>query len=802
MSDRETQTPAIPSVREGNTDEVLRTLTEIVEVREGRRGDPLDQVITMRELIALGYATPNLGNASGIGSLPIFPTLPGVVPGGYNPQTDYTPPPAPSGFVVSGSFANIFLTWNIPTYRNHAYTEVWRSPADSIGTAVRVGTSEGVFYADPVGLEQTYYYWVRFVSKANVEGPYNGVAGTIGASAISPELSVQLLSEMVAKSPTARALRARIENLEDGVYMPSYINDVITRVTGLARKSDTIVSRLDGNTAAVQAAMEVANGLRASYTLKVAAGNIIAGFGTAAYPNGYGSYSSEFVVAANTFAIAPPAIVQSTAPVTNLYAGMVWVDTSVNPNVTKYYTGSTWSTDEANARNPFTVLTTPTTFNGVSRPPGVYMTDAYMGNGTIVNAMIGDLQVDNGKIVSLSVDKLLAGTIAVGQYIQSQGYVAGTSGWKIHADGTAEFSGVVVRGTIYATAGYLQGVEVRRTDGTVIMSAGGTLNAPMGIGNLVFNSEPTDGTIKGWSYSDQIGGSVFVASTSTWRPLMTGALELRNPGTVTGTCDCFTTPGIRVVPGQRYEMSMRYSAHRCSARAWINFYNSAGGLLSTNLSSYGTGGTGEYRPINEFPVLGLFATAPADAVYALVGMQLTAAAQTNPTLFGSHFYFGVAQANQTEFSPWTKGGTEVITAGNASTYIADLAVDTLQIANQAVSIPVSAFIAGQGNVGANDTALYDLVGVGVTSTGAPGTLTFSWTCSQNAPSHLSVRAYVDSTVIFFEYVQSPGLQSVTIGVQLAAGYHYLKMNIKSGDAGNYADYWVRNRAVVYVETKK
>ncbi len=112
---------------------------------------------------------------------------------------------------------------------------------------------------------------------------------------------------------------------------------------------------------------------------------------------------------------------------------------------------------------PFYVTTTSFVQNGVTVPPGVYMTNAYMANGTIVNAMIGNAQIDDAKITTLSVAKLLAGSIGVGEYIQSTGYVAGSSGWKISGSGVAEFSGVIVRGTIVASGGSIGGATIAST---------------------------------------------------------------------------------------------------------------------------------------------------------------------------------------------------------------------------------------------------------------------------------------------------------------------------------------------------
>jgi hypothetical protein len=108
--------------------------------------------------------------------------------------------------------------------------------------------------------------------------------------------------------------------------------------------------------------------------------------------------------------------------------------------------------------NPFKVVTDEITLpDGSVVPPGTYTADAFIHNGQITNAKIANLAVDDAKISSLSADKLTAGTIAVGQHIQGTGYVAGSAGWRINGDGTAEFSGVVVRGTIFASQGAIGG---------------------------------------------------------------------------------------------------------------------------------------------------------------------------------------------------------------------------------------------------------------------------------------------------------------------------------------------------------
>lgn len=108
--------------------------------------------------------------------------------------------------------------------------------------------------------------------------------------------------------------------------------------------------------------------------------------------------------------------------------------------------------------NPFKVVTEQLTLpDGTVVPVGTYTADAFIHNGQITNAKIANLAVDNAKIANVSADRLTAGTIAVGQYIQSASYVAGSAGWCINGNGNAELSNATVRGTVYATNGQFYG---------------------------------------------------------------------------------------------------------------------------------------------------------------------------------------------------------------------------------------------------------------------------------------------------------------------------------------------------------
>jgi hypothetical protein len=128
-------------------------------------------------------------------------------------------------------------------------------------------------------------------------------------------------------------------------------------------------------TAAVQQnyyAKASGEGLEAQYTVKIDLNGYVSGFGLASTAPVNGTPSSEFIVRADRFSIGSPG--QTTII-------------------------------------PFIVQATPTTIGGQAVPAGVYISDAFIRNGTINAAKIADASIDNAKIINLSADKINAGTI-------------------------------------------------------------------------------------------------------------------------------------------------------------------------------------------------------------------------------------------------------------------------------------------------------------------------------------------------------------------------------------------------------
>ena len=152
----------------------LEALSEAVEVRLGRRGDPQDRAVTLRELVDSGVAQkikaaaydPNSVTQSNIGFQPTATAM-------YDAST----PPQVTTLTATGLFEEILLSWGFPTYDNHSASLVYVSTDSDFDNAVLDGQTVGSTYIDKVGSSATTrYYWVQHVSKDGVIGPLDGPA--------------------------------------------------------------------------------------------------------------------------------------------------------------------------------------------------------------------------------------------------------------------------------------------------------------------------------------------------------------------------------------------------------------------------------------------------------------------------------------------------------------------------------------------------------------------------------------------------------------------------------------------------
>lgn len=191
-----------------------------------------------------------------------------------------------------------------------------------------------------------------------------------------------------------------------------------TKITQLTARLDKVGGDSVTMEQSFSATASKVSGLEGKYTIKVNNKGHVSGFGLASVANN-GAVTSTFAVAADRFVIATPSGSSLTATST-----------------------------------PFQVVTTATTINGQTINPGIYMNDAYIRNGTITSAKIGDLQVDTLKIKDQAVTQAI--------YHQFSGSLtSGDTGWlgdarimtgAINTGGTGTSSGTF---KIVMTASFL-----------------------------------------------------------------------------------------------------------------------------------------------------------------------------------------------------------------------------------------------------------------------------------------------------------------------------------------------------------
>jgi hypothetical protein len=228
------------------------------------------------------------------------------------------------------------------------------------------------------------------------------------------------------------------------------------------------------------------DGLQAQYFVKLDVNGNVAGYGVYADEGG-----SEFIANVDRFAVTTPQTSIQVRATNTTYAqgaiarvagqdsktlvckigGSTGTGSIVVGNIgTLIVDGSvTW---QVASRVPFAVQAVPTQINGQDVPAGVYVDAAYVLNATIQNAQIANEAVDDSKIASLNVGKLVAGSIKVDDYIQSTGFVTGSAGWRITGNGTAEFDAAVIRGQLTASQINSNGLTIRTAAGAVILNAG------------------------------------------------------------------------------------------------------------------------------------------------------------------------------------------------------------------------------------------------------------------------------------------------------------------------------------------
>jgi hypothetical protein len=485
------------------------SIKQNLDVLQGQRGDKLDRAVTFRDLLDAGIVQL----ASGITNFNGLASSIAIV----NEFPDLAIPPAPTNLQADGAFRNIILTWDLQLYRGHSAVQVWRHTSDVISSATMVAQVSGFtgVYADPVGSGKTFYYWVRAINNNDVTGPYNSSTGVQGVTAPDVDFLLNTLTTAVTSSELASSLSTPIAKIDplvtftgysssysggslvtrlgavensaaNGVSSAQFSAEVTTRASAdsaLAQSISTVSTTVGQNTAAVQATATSIDGLEAQYTVKIDINGAVAGYGLASTTTAAGNNVSEFIVNADRFAIMR---------------------------------GGSNSTP---ASVPFTVQASATTIGGVAVPAGVYMTDAFIRNGSIINAKIADAAIDNAKIANLSADKINAGTIST-SLLNIDGSTLSSLNGVLQVN--ALNANKITAGTLSSSRLFLDGVTID-TDGAgrviiknlgvdTLQIKGNAVTVPSSAFTAAAVNAPTTAQSVSWTAS---GATVFIAASWT-----------------------------------------------------------------------------------------------------------------------------------------------------------------------------------------------------------------------------------------------------------------------------------------------
>jgi len=841
--------PKVPTKISAELRQYLTSLGEALEIRLGRKGDPRDRAVTLRELTDGGLS----GTTIRVGS--VTTTGPADDPGGSTAGTPVTP----TGLLVTGGFANISLRWNWPgaSYSGHSYTEIWRYTSDTLTSATRIGISPGTTFVDFCGGNQTFYYWIRHVNTDGLTGPYNATAGTLGqtqpdvtflldllADSIDTSELVQTLKDdvdliaaletMIGYSPTyaGSSLLTRIIDSEgdittitgnlpvdsNGNLIPvpsaasfnSLSADVSTNTTdiagnvidiaanatnisavtavlptdaqgnlisaasasGLNALSATVTSQgnsitansnaitaveatlptdangnivdsasataltsltttvsnqggdisanstaisnvqttVGQNTTAITTAQSSINGLKAQYTVKIATntanGTYVSGFGlaqdaTTATP------TSSFVVAADRFAVIDPAT---------------------------YSTGLT-SSNPSSSYVPFVVQTTQTTLQGETVPAGVYIDTAFINKGRILELVAGSVVADYiSATVAMDAPYLFGGTINVGQINKP---TTDPRTWTVSGNTRVSNFSVDALGVMHANSAVMEGITIKAPDGTVLVDAGGMTGSSGG--NLVYNANFRRGDLtfnsatSTWTEDTQdVDGFANYSGTVLERKDL-GYIRAGNGSTGQGYVRS-NKQRFPVVPGETLYL---YAQTSTLTGLWmaVAYYDNSDGTTTSGYVSQ----TAVSNSNSDFDSKSITAGG-ASRRSSIAAITVPASAQYGEIRFGSntgdyvYFYNVGVSRTPPEIAP-----------KYAATYIRDLSVDTLQIAGNAVTVPIGVddinigdWVAYSGTT--SDTAIGTIWGF-ASHTGSLGGLTavpMSWDDADKAPTAINL----------------------------------------------------------------
>jgi hypothetical protein len=377
----------------------------------------------------------------------------GINVGTSNTTGQVQAPTIPSNLQADGAFENIVISWDYADYVGHSNTRIYRSNTSVFADAEVLANIEGRIYADLVGSNKTYYYWVSNVNDNGIESATSQSAGVMGATLPNTQFILDALTGSITESQLYSTLGTRINLIDGASTLTGSVNARLNAVqtdlqSQITANGSAIISVQDVNSSqALQiTSLGTRTGVAESNITNLQTTTANQATSITSLTTRVGSAESSIINLNTTTANQATSINQLTSTVSGNTTSIQTLTSTTNGlnaqytvkiDTNGYVSGFGLASTANNAtpfssfivradrfsisspsgpsippKTPFIVTTTTTIVNGVSVPAGVYIDSATIQNGSITNAKIGDATIESAKIVSLNADKIVANSLS------------------------------------------------------------------------------------------------------------------------------------------------------------------------------------------------------------------------------------------------------------------------------------------------------------------------------------------------------------------------------------------------------
>ena len=437
--------PQVPSIPAPGNDLAslvasVKALKALADLREGNTGSAMDQHLTMRNLMGEGALSIRIGTNSYSGNANASAIDMGS--GWTDPRPFLVIPPALSNFAVQGAFTNVILTWNMMSFANFAYVEVWRGSTNALGSATLLGTSISLIYTDASAvMGTTYYYWIRAIAVGGAQGPYNAVLGTAGGLLLIGNTN---LGPLVVQAGNLAAGSIDLTKFGTGLQPITLVtsipvvystNTVFNTVTGLLYQWSG--SAYVGLTATSIAAVNITGTLSAAQIASLTAAQITGQITTTQITNNAITTPLISAGAVVSASIAANTIVAGNIAANTITSGQIAANTitatqiAANTITASQIAANTITSSQilANTITAGQILAGTLTATELAAGSvtavkmaanSIAVGSLAVQNGALVNAMIANATIDSAKIASVNAATITVGAITATQMSVTQ----------------------------------------------------------------------------------------------------------------------------------------------------------------------------------------------------------------------------------------------------------------------------------------------------------------------------------------------------------------------------------------------